>query len=91
MKRHASVPDGDYFQRMLQVEIEIMKLIEENISKTCSDNETKGRKEYQVLKQRTAKPDTASTGLPGNKEIGGEKAEYIHQPVPAKMNRADLN
>ncbi|GAJ22366.1 unnamed protein product, partial [marine sediment metagenome] len=50
MERHASVPDGDYFQRMLQVKTEIVKLVEEDIPKTCSDNEAKGRKEYQVLK-----------------------------------------
>ena len=87
MKSHAALPHGEYLQRMRQV---IGRLVEQHIAKTSTQNHAQHAEELQIVQQRQCRAAALTTrNAPAPEQIGAEKGDQIHQPVPAYGQRAD--
>ena len=74
MKRHAAVPDSDYFQRMLQVVEVVGELVKEDIAQTSSDNEPDSQEKNEVLELSTHQTEFASSTLLADEEVTRHEA-----------------
>jgi len=91
MERHASMPYGNDFQRVLHVITERGQLIEKDVPEASAHNESDSHIEKQVLKHGPVQPEPFSPSLFSDEEIGGGETKHVHKSVPTKLDGPDLN
>jgi hypothetical protein len=85
MKGHASMPYGYNLEGISEISLEIVK---ENISQSGSHHETKNEIKIEILHFRPRKVEILLFYLITDEQIGSEKSQNIHHPVPTYPNGA---
>jgi hypothetical protein len=87
MKRHAPMPNGNNLKGLGEIGLEIVK---KDISQSGSDHETKNKIKIEILHLLSRKVDLLLFYLIPDEQIGSEKSQNIHQPIPTHPNRAQI-
>ena len=84
VKRHSPLPGGHDFQRMLEI---IAEIIKENIAQTTAENQGDNKNKIEVFKMIRQFPAAKFFNLKADQKKGRHKAQYVHQTVPADLER----
>jgi hypothetical protein len=76
---------------MLQVVAVVGELVEKNIAEAGSEDETDGQGEDEILECSPYETYVASPALLADEKITRHKAEYVHESIPAQLERANLD
>src|SRR5688572_3152543 len=67
-----------------------MEVVEQNVPQSTSDHHAEDEKEQQIVDVVSGVRKLLFLRIPFEEKVSDDEREHVHQPVPAKLNRAKL-
>jgi len=85
------MPHRNDLQRISEVIDQIGILVQDDIAKTCTNDQAHGQIEDQGLKHGALESKVASSLLPAYQKTADQKAKRIHDPIPSNFDRTEFD